>query len=82
MGEREVQTPEQLVAAVAAMYNVAAEVGGTVRYTGGSVPRFGTIKSAYGARLLIVLDGEKKPRAYHPTWELEYIEDTRGQLQG
>lgn len=54
---------------------VPAKRGGRVRYTGGQDgPRFGTIKSARGGYLMILLDGDKFARTFHPTWELEYLE--------
>lgn len=55
---------------------VPAKRGMRVRYTGGKVPHLGTIRSARGGYLMIQLDGEKWPRTFHPTWELEYITAT------
>jgi hypothetical protein len=54
-------------------YKVPAKRGGRVRYTGGSEPRLGTIKSARGGYLNIQLDGDKFASTFHPTWELEYL---------
>ena len=55
-------------------YGVNAKRGGRVRYTGGQKgERFGTIKSAQGGYLRIVLDGDKYAGNYHPTWKLEYL---------
>lgn len=34
--------------------------------------RWGTIKSARGGYLMILLDGDKYTRSFHPTWHLEY----------
>jgi hypothetical protein len=53
-------------------YGVPAKRGGRVRYMGEGEPRFGTITSA-DYRLRIRLDGEKRTRIFHPTWELEYL---------
>ena len=60
-------------------YGVPAKRGGRVRYTGGLQggvlvgARLGTIKSAHGGYLMILLDGDKYARTFHPTWNLEYI---------
>ncbi len=55
-------------------YGVNAKRGGRVRYTGGQKgERFGTIKSARGGYLRIVLDGDKHAGNFHPTWKLEYL---------
>ena len=54
-------------------YGVPAKRGGRVKYTGGKSPRYGTIKSASGPHLRILLDGDKYAGTYHPTWELEYV---------
>ncbi len=51
---------------------VAAKRGGRVTYTGGEKPVGGTIKSARGGYLMILLDGDKHPKTFHPTWELKY----------
>lgn len=54
---------------------VPAKRGGRVRCTGGiEGPRLGTIKSARNGYLMIQLDGDKFARAFHPTWNLEYLE--------
>lgn len=55
------------------MYGVPAKRGGRVIYTGGDEPREGTIKSARGCYLKILLDGDKWPGTFHPTWELQYL---------
>ena len=55
-------------------YGVNAKRGGRVRYTGGTNgERFGTIKSARGGYLMILLDGDKYAGTFHPTWKLEYL---------
>ena len=54
---------------------VPAKRGGRIRYTGGRVPEMGTIVSARNGYLMIRIDGEKLPGTYHPTWELEYLDD-------
>lgn len=56
-------------------YGVPAKRGGLVEYTGGAIPRRGTIRSANGHYLMIHLDGERRTRTFHPTWELRYVED-------
>ena len=58
-------------------YKVPAKPGGRVEYTGSGKPEYGTIKSADGAHLSILLDGEKLTRKFHPTWEMRYLPDNR-----
>ncbi|MEM1297404.1 MAG: hypothetical protein AAGH89_18710 [Verrucomicrobiota bacterium] len=55
-------------------YGVPAKRGGRVRYTGSGDSRLGTIKSAKHGYLRILLDGDRWPGTFHPTWELEYLE--------
>lgn len=50
-------------------YGVPAKRGGRVEYAG----KLGTIKSASGAYLMILLDGEKIVKPYHPTYKLKYL---------
>jgi hypothetical protein len=54
-------------------YGVPAVIPGRVRYTWRG-ERFGTIVGTSGAYLMILLDGDRRPSAFHPTWELEYVE--------
>lgn len=56
-------------------YGLAARKGGRVEYTGNKTPKLGTIVGVDGPHLLIRLDGEKRSRPYHPTWELRYLTD-------
>ena len=51
---------------------VPAKRGGLVTYTGGDKPREGRILSAHSGYLMILLEGDKYPGTFHPTWELEY----------
>lgn len=55
-------------------YNVPANPGQRVRFTGNPVPVLGTIKGVDGGYLMILLDGKKFALPFHPTWELEYLE--------
>jgi hypothetical protein len=55
-------------------YAVPAKRGGRVEYTGGGFSKLGTIKSASGPHLMIVLDGSKHAMPFHPTWELRYLD--------
>lgn len=56
-------------------YGVPAKRGGRVEFTGISgIPKPGTIKSASGQYLRILLDGAKRPGTYHPTWNVRYLE--------
>ncbi len=56
-------------------YSVPAKRGGKVIYTGSIEPKTGIITSAKGAKLMIRMDGLKHARPYHPTWELQYVEN-------
>lgn len=58
-------------------YDVPARLLGRVRYTGGKVPKLGTIEGSNGAHVLIRLDGQNHANPYHPTWELEYLTEPR-----
>ena len=55
-------------------YNVPAKVGGRVKITYKG-EHFGTITGTHDAHLMIRLDGEKHSNPYHPTWEIEYLEE-------
>lgn len=37
--------------------------------------RYGTITGTHAGNLLIRLDGDKYAGNYHPTWELNYLDD-------
>ncbi|HHM8388540.1 TPA: hypothetical protein ACRNQE_000141 [Pseudomonas aeruginosa] len=54
-------------------YNVPCKRGGKVIYRGRGTDEHGTITSAKGAHLMIKLDGESRPRRFHPTWALLYL---------
>jgi hypothetical protein len=60
-------------------YRVPAKRGQRVRYTGDrgpkAKPREGVIVGAEGAHLRIRMDGDSFSNIYHPTWELEYIDN-------
>lgn len=56
-------------------YNVPAQHGTRVRYTGGKAAADGTIVGAQGAHLLIQLDHQDTAFPYHPTWKIEYLAD-------
>lgn len=56
-------------------YRVPAKRGGRVEYSGDRTGlRFGTIIRADGPKLRIKLDGDDWAGAYHPTWELRYLD--------
>ncbi|MFY9349102.1 MAG: hypothetical protein WBL20_08075 [Sphingobium sp.] len=57
-----------------ATYNVPAQRGARVAYTGNGKRQLGEITGAQGAHLLIRLIGEKVAQPYHPTWKLEYMD--------
>lgn len=60
-------------------YGVPAKRGGRVRYTPceGSKdrPQLGTITSAVDQYLRVRLDGERHAGRYHPTWQIEYLDE-------
>ncbi|HGP4248533.1 TPA: hypothetical protein ACQT19_005347 [Pseudomonas aeruginosa] len=56
-------------------YAVPCKRGGQVIYRGRGTEERGTITSAKGAHLMIKLDGERKPRKFHPAWELQYLSE-------
>lgn len=51
-------------------YGVPARLGGRVIVDG----RPGTIVGMRGPRIMVRFDGEDRPRLYHPTWRVEYME--------
>ena len=51
-------------------YNVPAEEGRRVKFWG----RPGVIVGARNGKLLIRLGNERRSRAYHPIWNMEYLE--------
>ena len=56
---------------------VPAKRGMRVRYTGAKgVDKLGTITAARDGYVQIRLDGEKHAHSYHPTWKLEYLDDS------
>ena len=56
-------------------YSVPAKRGGRVEYTGSGKSWLGTITSAQGGRLRIRMDGQKRSRRFHPTWEILYLSE-------
>lgn len=58
---------------IRATYGVNPKRGGRVEYSGDGQARLGTIKSARDGRLRILIDGEKRPKKFHPTWALRYL---------
>lgn len=61
---------------IAKTYCVPAKRNARVEYTGGGSPQHGTIVGANGPHLMIRLDGETRPRPYHPTWKLRFLEQS------
>jgi hypothetical protein len=57
-------------------YHVPAKTGGRVRYTGDKEPKMGIIVKSFGNYLGISLDGEMAIGRYHPTWALDYFDET------
>ncbi len=51
-------------------YGVPAKINGIVLF---KKEKYGTIVGSQNAHLMITMNGEKSPRPYHPTWELEYL---------
>lgn len=62
------------IAYVRRTYNVPAARGRRVVADG----RPGVITSAPDHRLRILLDGDKRPTIWHPTWRIDYL-DGRGE---
>lgn len=54
-------------------YNVPAKRGGRVKFG----DREGTIIGSHGAKLRIKLDGDTWSRLYHPTWDIEYMDQLK-----
>lgn len=67
--------PRDLKQVIRKAYSVPCKRGGQVIYRGRGTEERGTITSAKGAHLMIKLDGESKPRKFHPTWELQYLSE-------
>ena len=66
---------------VRSTYGVPARVGGRVKigfvigpFDKMSVAQTGVIKGA-DHHLFVLMDGEKKPRRFHPTWLITYLND-------
>lgn len=59
-------------------YDVPAKRGGRIRYTGNpdGKPVDGTITGTDGPHLRARLDGNKHTYCFHPTWKLEYLEES------
>ncbi len=56
-------------------YQVPAEKGRRVRYSGGATPKEGVIVGDTGAHIQVQFDGEDKVSGpFHPTWKMEYLE--------
>ncbi|MBK1799327.1 hypothetical protein AVM47_015635 [Pseudomonas aeruginosa] len=68
----EAQALREEVAALRAKLAMAEDAAQVI-YRGRGTEERGTITSAKGAHLMIKLDGESKPRKFHPTWELQYL---------
>jgi len=58
-------------------YGVPAKRGGRIEYTGSRVKVQGTITGASGPRIRVRLDGDTHSVAFHPTWEIRYLDATR-----
>lgn len=69
--------PSQDYEYVVNRYHVPAQKGRRVRLLkgDGSEEAMGTIVKAAGQYIRIRLDGEKYVGNYHPTWNLEYLDD-------
>ena len=55
-------------------YGAPAKRGVTIEFTGNSAPVRGVVAGASGAYLRVRLDGEKRTRTFHPTWEMKYLD--------
>ncbi len=54
-------------------YDVPAQLNGRIRFTWRNANQLGTIVGTSGAHLLVLIDGDRDPAPYHPTWEIEYL---------
>ena len=54
-------------------YGVPAKRGVAIEFTGSSAPVRGVIVGTSGAYLRVRLDGERRARTFHPTWEMKYL---------
>lgn len=56
-------------------YGVPAKRGGRIKFTkyAGGQPEFGTIILSRNQYLRVRMDGRKKLRTLHPTWNVEYL---------
>lgn len=63
-------------------YGVPVKRGARVEYSGVSPSVVGTIISASGAHVNILLDGAKHAMPFHPTWELRYLQSPTPEKQG
>jgi hypothetical protein len=63
---------------IRAHYGVPAKRGARVRYTPceGSTDKSaeGVITAVCGPHLRVRLDGERRSRIFHPTWQLQYLD--------
>jgi hypothetical protein len=57
-------------------YRRPANKGQRITYTGAGKRESGVIVGARNAYLLVEMDGERGSVLFHPTWELEYEEQT------
>lgn len=63
--------------AIRQFYGVPAKRGMRVVYTGYDNPRPGTITGSSGMYVRIRLDGERGSGRYHPTWRVDYKQQSR-----
>lgn len=63
-------------------FGVPAKRGGRVEYITHGPVRQGTITSTNGLRLMVRLDGEKYPSAFHPLVDLNYLPENSGAANG
>lgn len=57
-------------------FEVPAHRGTRVEFTGGKIPKQGTIRGSEGMNLRILMDGEAFTSIYHPTRNLRYLAAT------
>lgn len=58
-------------------YIVPARRGARIAYEGGiGAPRYGTVVGARQQYLKILMDGDRKPGLYHPTWSIRFLDAT------
>jgi hypothetical protein len=65
------KTTEQSLEYIGRTYGVPARIGAPVEY--GGMP--GLVVAAGGRVVIVLLDGESRPRRCHPRWQMTWLEE-------